>query len=443
MIRLSYPLSEPPSPPSRRCLRIVEGTIPGDKDERVVRFVNCRIVRDGCVVHEDLWVHRGKIIDPQSRFWEVGKDADIRIDCAGLLLAPGFIDLQLNGGFGVDFSSLAAGQVELGIHTVARQLLAYGVTSFCPTLVTSEPATYQAIIPEIRKRDGSCADGAGVLGAHLEGPFISTLKYGAHKQEFVRTMQSENGTGTAMSSVLECYGNRLESVAIVTLAPELPNALGAVKGLCERGIVVSAGHSMATIDDAERAASNGLRLVTHLYNAMSPFHHRDPGLIGLLASDAVKGQIYYSIIVDGIHAHPAAVKMSYKTNPSGCVLVTDSIAAMGLQPGSYRLGEMSVTITDRAEISGTHTLAGSIATMDQCVSKFKKFTGCSIVEAIHCASLHPALCMGLSGKKGSLHFGADADIVAIDDSGDDIAVLATIVMGGIAWQKQQQQQCSS
>lgn len=153
------------------------------------------------------------------------------------------------------------------------------------------------------------AVGAEVLGVHVEGPFINILKYGAHKKEFL-----QHNCPDGIRTMEEVYGS-LENVSIITVAPELPGILQTIPELVKRKIIVSAGHSMASIDQAEKATEEGVTLITHLFNAMIPFHHRDPGLVGLLGS--AQYSPYYSIIVDGIHSHPTSVRLAYKAHPDG------------------------------------------------------------------------------------------------------------------------------
>jgi N-acetylglucosamine-6-phosphate deacetylase len=189
---------------------------------------------------------------------------------------------------------------------------------------------------------------------------------------------------------------------------------------------------MASIQQAENAVEKGVSLITHLFNAMIPFHHRDPGLVGLLGSN--HKQVFYSMIVDGIHSHPASVKIAYKAFPQGIILITDAIEAMGIKPGKeVKLGSKTVDILEnKAFISGTQTLAGSIATMDFVVRTFKESTGCSIVEALEAASLHPAQLLGISDKKGTLNYGSDADFIMIDHN---LFVHRTYIGGELVWSK--------
>jgi len=395
----------------------------------VIKICNARVLRGGKLVHDDLWLQGGRILDPQCRFWDAANSrqfaADLILDAKQLIIAPGFIDLQINGAFGVDFSSVDPrdGVNAANVAMVRKRLLEYGVTAFCPTVITSTPETYRAVLPLLGPIQGD-KSGASVLGAHCEGPFISDLKYGAHPQHLVRS--PKNGS----RDLLEVYGD-LSNVRLVTLAPELEGALDCLRELRRRGVVVSAGHSSSSLKQAELAVDAGVSMVTHLYNAMQPFHHRDPGLIGLLTSNS--RQLFYSLIADGVHSDPASVRMAHLANPHGIVLVTDAIQAAGLHPGDYHIGSSKVTVTAspaRAFITGTETIAGSIADMNTCVRNFHRYSGCTQSEALLAASAHPAQALGLFPKKGSLEYGADADLVVVDD---ELRVHAVFVKGDLAF----------
>ncbi|XP_058813712.1 N-acetylglucosamine-6-phosphate deacetylase [Topomyia yanbarensis] len=389
-------------------------------EQKLTQFRNCRLLRNHRLVVDDLWVRAGKIIDPEKVFFDEKRQAHIQIDCNGAIIAPGFIDLQINGGYGVDFSNDVT-TVEEGVRRVSKGLLNHGVTSFCPTLVTSPPSTYHTVLPKISKKPGG-HHGATILGCHVEGPFINSSKKGAHPQECIK--EFEHGIRT----VSDMYGS-FENISIVTLAPEKEGASEVIRDLSKRGITVSVGHSMANLHDGEIAVQHGARLITHLFNAMLPFHHRDPGLVGLLTSDNIPldAMVYFGIISDGVHTHPAALRIAYRTHPNGLILVTDAISAMGLTEGRHRIGQLDMEVRGgQAYIAGTNTLCGSIAPMDECIRFFKKSTNCSIEYALEAASLHPALCLGIANRKGTLDYGADADFVILDDS---LAVLSTWIAG--------------
>ncbi|GAV08426.1 hypothetical protein RvY_18117 [Ramazzottius varieornatus] len=417
----------------------------------VVRMRDCRILREGRIIKEDLWIRNGHIIDPEVLFFEERRSADISVDCL-FLIAPGFIDIQINGGFGVDFSSCTEDSIEEAIALVRKRLVAYGVTAFCPTIITSSPALYHQLLPHIKRSEGGL-HGAEILGIHLEGPFISKDKKGAHRLELVR--QDLDG---GMSELEETYGS-LKETAIITIAPELRGCMEAIRYLSQRGIVVSLGHSGADIVLAQEAVRNGARCMTHLFNAMPPFHHRDPGMIGLIAqakaapalgqgclkalasdltsaSAAQEDVVYFGLIADGVHTHTASLKIAYRAHPKGAILVTDAISAMGMPVGRHNLAGVEIEVTgDTAHIAGTNTLCGSVATMDRCVRSFLTATQCSLVEALEVASLHPAQLLGLDRRKGTLAFGADADFVVLDQ---DLEVLATFIAGQCVWRRDEE-----
>ncbi|XP_063326961.1 N-acetylglucosamine-6-phosphate deacetylase [Pelmatolapia mariae] len=398
-------------------------------DAPITQFINCRILRDTELQREDLWVREGRILDPEKLFFDEQGYADKRVDCEGSIIAPGFIDVQINGGYGIDFSQ-ASEDVSDGVSFVAKKILEHGVTSFCPTLVTSPPEVYHKVLPQVKVHDGG-PHGAGVLGFHLEGPFISAEKKGAHPEKYLRTFKSGG-----LEHLMEVYGS-LDDVAIVTLAPELPGSQSVVRELSQRDITVSLGHSAADLSQAEEAVQHGASFITHLFNAMLPFHHRDPGIVGLLTSDRIPAgrTVYYGMIADGIHTNPAALRIAHRAHPSGLVLVTDAITAMGLPPGRHTLGQQVIEIQGlHAYVAGTKTLSGSIATMDMCVRHFKQASGCSVQEALEAASLHPAQLLGISPKKGKLDYGSDADLVLLDEG---LNVKATYISGEEVWRKGQ------
>ncbi|KAG7394982.1 putative N-acetylglucosamine-6-phosphate deacetylase [Phytophthora boehmeriae] len=409
----------------------------------VLRVTNVRLLRGDKLVDADLWVVGGKVVDPEARFWTASNESDYApgrvVDGHGGIVAPGFIEVQINGAYGFDFSSpsITDEQIEL----VAHNLLAAGVTAFCPTIVSSRPERYRVVmktfhrvIANLEKKrlqnqhlttnnDAS----AKILGLHLEGPFISPDRNGAHEKQVLQI--PTNG----ISSLIECYGDSLDDVAIVTLAPELDGAMRTIRELRERGIVASAGHSVANIEVAMEAVENGVNMLTHIFNAMAPFHQRDPGLIGLLGLVNDK-RPYYGMILDGVHAHPCSTRVIERCHPDGLILVTDAIAGMGLAPGTYDLaGQVMEVKEDAAYVAGTNTLAGSIVTIDACIRQLREYTGCTIEQALLSASTHPARALGAKAShKGSLAFGADADFVLLDDS---LHVVQTYMDGQLVYER--------
>lgn len=328
-------------------------------------------------------------------------------------IVPGFIDLQVNGGFGTDMTADPA-----SVLALAERLPRTGVTAFVPTLISSPVDAYRAKLNVLEEcaRD---AHGAAILGVHLEGPYLSPARAGAHNPANLR-LPSPSEFDALLASPL---------VRLLTLAPELPGALELTRQLRSRGIVVSAGHSDATFDQARAGFDAGIGLGTHLFNAMSPWTPRAPGLTGaLLTSDVPCG-----LIVDGVHTHPATVDTAWRAKGArGIVLVTDAMAAMGMPPGSYVLGDRSVLVDKTsARLAGsTGTLAGSILTMDAAIRNTVKFTGASLADAVIAATATPARVLGL--PRGTIAPARPADIVILDEL---LRVSTTIIAGDIEYER--------
>lgn len=380
---------------------------------------------------------------------------------------------QLNGAWGIDFCAPGDHLVR-GLRLVAHRLLAHGVTAFLPTLITSSPETYRAILPHLVPTRGS-ADGAAVLGVHLEGPFISQSKPGCHPPQHIFSPDADatggastpapagwgncgagawcrcsSDTATAASGALaktcvgtgddapsdllrRYYGDHLAHVRLVTLAPELPGARRLIAELLSRGVVVSAGHSNGSSAELDSALKWGVSMVTHLFNAMPPFHPREPGIVGLLGSTS-HPRPYLGLISDGVHVHPACVQIAATARPDDIVLVSDGVTALGLPSGTHTLGDVGeVTVEgDRAYRAGTKTLAGAVVALDECVRRFRRYARCTAARALESASLHPAAVLGHTSSKGTLAVGADADLILLDD---ELHVHATYVRGVRAWSK--------
>lgn len=225
---------------------------------RVLKVDNVRVFRGGSLQSTSLWVVDGKIADPQTRFWELHTQQELAphivVDGRGCIVSPGFIDLQLNGGFGYDFSDPSITTQQ--ILEVAQKLVATGVTAFCPTLVSSNAGVYREITSKYpRTSDAHTDKAANMLGLHLEGPFINRERKGAHNESVLLAPVA------GMASLEQRYGS-LENVSIVTLAPEAEGAMDTIEALSAKGIVVSAGHSVANVDTAIEAAERGLSMLT-------------------------------------------------------------------------------------------------------------------------------------------------------------------------------------
>jgi len=329
------------------------------------------------------------------------------------LLCPGFIDLQINGAFGVDI-----GPDPDAIRTLVDKLPVTGVTSFLPTLISSPPERYEEFFAALE--EGAADEGARVLGAHLEGPFLAPERKGAHDPANLRSVD--------LSFLRELLSSG--KVKLMTLAPELPKSLEGIELLLEEGAVASAGHTEATYEEVMRAADAGLRLGTHLYNAMRPLAHREPGTVGaLLTHDRIRT----GIIADGVHVHEAAIRLAYRAKGSeGLILVTDAMEAAGMPQGDYELGGRKVRLEDSAVRLPDGTLAGSTLTMDEAVRNTVRFLGVSLAQAVRMAAETPAAALNLDGK-GKIAVGCDADLVLLDEEG---TVLETIVSGERVYERE-------
>ena len=333
------------------------------------------------------------------------------VDASGLVVSPGLIDLQINGGYGHDLQDDPGTVWDLG-----RELPRGGVTSFLPTIISGPSSRTRSMLDVLQARpNGYC--GAEPLGAHFEGPMINTRHSGAHRHEFL--------TG-ARDDVIDGW-HRTTGVTMVTIAPELDNALDVIGELSRRGIVVAAGHSAATADETRAAIAAGVSTVTHLFNAMAPLGHRSPNLVGVALADA---RLTVTMIVDGVHIDPVVVAAAWKAKGSaGLALVTDAVAAMGQPPGSYRISGTPTVFDGVSVRTASGVLAGSAVTMNQAVANLAEFTGCARHEALAAATSVPAGIIGET-RRGRLDPGSVADLVLLDD---DYRVHVTICGGRVAY----------
>ncbi|ORY85960.1 hypothetical protein BCR35DRAFT_277635 [Leucosporidium creatinivorum] len=398
----------------------------------ITRFTNCSLaLPDGSLRRSDLFIDTdsGKIISGQAHFFSTRQPVDRTIHLQGNILAPGYIDAQINGAFGVDFSSIDEGDATYlkRLNEVSRRIVETGTTSYVPTIITQRKELYQKLLPLLRPR--SAPDGAHVLGYHAEGPFLIPEKKGAHEESFL--LDASQG----IKSWEEVYGAAAldqEGVKIVTAAPDVEGVLECIKPAVERGVTVSIGHSNAPVDVAAKAVSLGASWVTHLFNAMPQMHHRDPGVIGTLGAQDESQRPFYGLIVDGIHVHPNAVRLAYDCHPEGAVLVTDAMSLMDprLPDGKHEWRDGRYIVRDglRLYIEGTSTLAGSAISLDHCVRNLASFTSIPLSKAIQCATWNVAQMLGgdVAKRKGALLEGRDADLVVLDRDG---FLQSTWVMG--------------
>ena len=335
-------------------------------------------------------------------------------DARGASIVPGYIDLQVNGALGADFT-----QDPTTIWRVAAQLPRWGVTACLPTIITSPLATVVQAQAVLAAGPPQGWRGAWPLGLHCEGPFLNLKKKGAHNPEHLR--QPNLAHVAAWSPA--------QQVRLVTLAPELEGALDVITALVARGVVVSAGHSMATYAQAQAGFAAGARYGTHIFNAMPTLEHREPGLAGALLTSAAQT---VGLIPDGVHTHPSIVALVWQMKGAGgLTLVSDAMAALGMPAGQFMLGDQEVTVTEVDARLSSGTLAGSILPMDEALRRLMRFAGCSLQEALPAVTSTPADLLGLTDR-GRLMPGAMADLVFLDR---DLQVTRTMAAGVVVYER--------
>ena len=331
------------------------------------------------------------------------------------IVAPGLVDLQVNGGFGVD-----VGPEPNTLRELARRLPETGVTSYLPTLISSPAAAYRPLFAAFDAAHD--APGARALGLHLEGPYLSPRRKGAHPLAAI-----EEADPCLLDLLLE--GDR---VRVITLAPERDGGLERIRRIRERGVVASLGHTDASCAEFAAGVDAGATMATHLYNAMSPFGHREPGAVGAALTD---GRVTVGLIADGIHSHPASLRLAVKAKGAeGIALVTDMMSAAGMPHGDYLLGGQPVVVDADGARLADGTLAGAVLTLDEAVRTTVRWTGVDPGEAIRMATEVPARLLGRS-EVGRLAPGARADLVLFDA---DLGVAATIVGGRTVYRRGQE-----
>ncbi|KAI1388012.1 carbohydrate esterase family 9 protein [Hypoxylon trugodes] len=401
---------------------------PRDGRNGITKFTNCRLLKGDKLVEEDLWVNSvtGKVIRSQAAFYDDFILPDEVINLGGRILSPGLIECQLNGAFGFNFSTLLEPAVYAKkVKELNKQLVKTGVTSYVPTITSQRSELYKRALPHLAPSGyiQIAEDGAESLGAHCEGPFLSPTKNGVHNVDVLRQAET-------FADLEECYGAenldaedefRPTPIKMITAAPERGQMTKLIPELTSRGIIYSIGHSEATYEEASAAVGAGATMITHLFNAMRPLHHRNPGIFGVLGLAESLPRPYFGIIADGEHLHPTTIKIAFNAHPDGFILVTDSMHLVGLPDGAYLWtnGETASHILKKGNkliLEGTDRIAGSSITLIECVSNFLSWSGAGIPAALKAVTSTPAAMLGLQGIKGCLDDGADADLVVLSES---------------------------
>jgi N-acetylglucosamine-6-phosphate deacetylase len=370
-----------------------------------ILITNARLaLPDQIVPNGSVWVEDGKIKAwTPGRFDQIPANIDV-LDAVGKLLSPGFIDLHLYGGGG---STVIDGTAD-AIATILRTHAQHGTTGVLLTTVTAElPAIDQALKAIAKHQDNPVQvnKGANVLGIHIESCFLSVGKRGAHLQEWLRTPSID-----LFQNWQDASGGRIK---LLSIAPELNNADQVIPYVQAQGVIASFAHSEADFDLAKSWIDRGVRICTHLFNAMTGFSHRAPGAAGAFLSD---DRAMVQIIADGVHVHPVGLELAYRCKGAqGICIVTDALGPAGTDLTSFHFFDRLVKVTDRACFLPDGTLAGSRLTMNRAVQIFADATSAPVHEVIRMATLNPATVLDLSHKKGSISVGKDADLVLLDD----------------------------
>ncbi|HEU5138352.1 MAG TPA: N-acetylglucosamine-6-phosphate deacetylase [Bacillales bacterium] len=353
------------------------------------------IIPDGTVFVKD-----GKIVSVENHSFDDLEDWKV-IDGHGQLLIPGMIDVHIHGANGYDMMDGSSRSIE----EVSRVCAQTGCTSFLATSVTSSIEDLLGMIQSVKQVEGN-EPGAHIVGIHLEGPYLNHKKKGMQNERYLRHPDIEE-----MKAILD---EADPLVQMVTLAPELPGGMEMIEFLKEKGIVVAIAHSDITYEQAKEAFSLGASHVTHCFNAMSPIHHRSPGLV-VAAFEEQK--VSLQAIVDYVHLHPAIVRMMYRmVGFKRMVLITDALQAMGLGDGEYQFGGHDVQVVNGVAQLKDGTLASSTVTMNEALRKTVE-CGVPLWEAIMMATQVPAAVLDLP-EKGRISPGADADLVLLNDHFD-------------------------
>jgi len=372
------------------------------------------------IPHPLLMVEDGRITEIASRSGKEVPGNAVLVDFGDAVLAPGFLDIHMHGGAGLDVMQAAPSDMP----RLGQFLATHGVVGYFPTTVTASlDATCAALerladAIEAEETRGATNGGpvqAQALGIHLEGPFLSHKRRGVHPPDLLVAPTVE---------VFERFWQAARGhVSMMTIAPELPGAMEVIAEAARRHVLVSIGHSDADMATAQNAVNAGARHATHTFNAMRPLDHRDPGILGEVLGD---DRLSAEIIADGIHVSPPVVKLFLRAKGiERAVLITDSISATGMPDGRYQLGPIQVDVKD-GTCTSNGSLAGSVLTLDRAVRNVTQFGCWSLKDAVRAATLNPARAVGLSGNRGVLACGAEADFNVLTRTGE---VVKTIVRG--------------
>jgi N-acetylglucosamine-6-phosphate deacetylase len=353
------------------------------------------IIEDGAVFA------RNGMIEYAGALSAAPHDADETLDAGGRIVCPGLIDLQVNGGGG---ALLTEDPTPETVDLMAQTYVRFGTTAIVPTVVTSSQEQIERGLVAVAKAMRRAMNGARVLGSHLEGPFISSTRRGAHAERYLRQPDT--------SALQRLLGASDGTLRVITLAPELDGAPDLIRAAREADVVVSIGHSDATLAQASAGVEAGATMATHLFNGMRPLGHRDPGIVGAVLTD---DRVTAGIIPDGVHVDPAVLSLIFRAKgPARIALVTDAMSIVGADSSSFQIYDQPVEVRDGACYLPDGTLAGSALTMDRAAWNMHSLANAPLREAIEMATATPARVLGLENI-GVLKPSGRADIAIFDE----------------------------
>lgn len=373
---------------------------------------------DRLVENKNLVIENGKITRIEKPI--SSKTDGLIIDAKGLFVLPGFVDQHVHGGGGADTMDATNEAFETIVKAHAR----HGTTSLCLTTIASPASKLIYTLNSIKSFMGmqhqNNVGGAKVLGVNLEGPFLNPDKKGAHREEYIESPSLENFL--RYSKILK------DELKLVTIAPEVAGALELISYISKlKYPVVSIGHSNADVVIAMQAFNLGAKCITHFYNAMSPFHHRRPGIMGAITQNE---SVAIELIPDQNLIDPSSIKIASKlVGSERIIIITDALMSAGTSLTQFNFSGKSIQVKDGSCFTEDGTVWGSILTMDKAIRNFIKFTDCSVDFAVKSATKNPASLLGVK-RKGGLKIGYDADVVVVNE---EMEVLATIVEGNLAY----------
>lgn len=379
-----------------------------------MQIINARVITpDG----EKHWLeyHEG-VIRAVGEGAPAAAPADDTIDAGGLYLLPGFIDLHMHGAAGHDVMDASAD----GLREIARFCARHGVTSFLPTTLTDRHERIMAALENIRRGMSEPGDGAHILGAHVEGPYLNAEKCGAQNPQYIRLPSQAEVDALFATGVIR----------LIAIAPEFDENQLVIAEALRHDCTVSVAHSSASAAQTLAAVARGVTHSTHTFNAQTPLHHREPGIVGAVLATP---NITCELIADNIHVHPLALRVVWLCKrPHHVALITDAVRAAGMPEGEYRFDERTVVLRDGAVRLPDGTLAGSALTMDRALHNFMQAADEPLEAVWPASSLNAARAVGVAQRKGSLEVGKDADLVLVDQA---INVYMTIVGGRVAYRR--------